>query len=147
MKTKTICISTVFPASVEVIWAKLQKLSTLQYITAPYMTFKPINNISGVWKENSSTDYNLKLFTVIPFGVHTIKVIQFDKTTLSVYTNETSKFIPVWNHRIVLKKLDNGFTLYTDIVEIKAGWKTIFIYLWGNLFYRHRQRKWLNLLK
>ena len=43
--------------------------------------------------------------------------------------------------------LDSSHTKYTDKVEILAGWKTPFIWLWANAFYAHRQRKWITLLK
>ena len=33
----------------------------------------------------------------------------------------------------------------TDEVEIQAGWKTVFIWLWARAFYTHRQRKWIKL--
>jgi len=42
---------------------------------------------------------------------------------------------------------DETHTQYTDRVEIHAGWKTVFIWLWANAFYAHRQRKWIRLLK
>jgi hypothetical protein len=31
--------------------------------------------------------------------------------------------------------LDGSHTKYTDRVEIRAGWKTPFIWLWANAFY------------
>jgi len=74
-------------------------------------------------------------------------MIKFDKSTCSIYTNEHNKSVPVWNHGIILEKDCDGHTRYTDVVEIYAGWKTDFVYWWSILFYRHRQRKWLNLLK
>ena len=40
-----------------------------------------------------------------------------------------------------------GMIQYTDRVEIQAGWKTLFIWLWANMFYTHRQRKWIRLLQ
>ena len=55
--------------------------------------------------------------------------------------------MPVWNHDIQLIEKDEAHTLYTDRVEIHAGWKTVFIWLWANAFYAHRQRKWIRLLK
>lgn len=35
----------------------------------------------------------------------------------------------LWNHEIKLIELDGSHTEYTDRVEIKAGWKTLFIWL------------------
>ena len=92
--------SSVFPASRDVVFEKLQKLETLQYIAKPYATFEPVG------------------------------------------ADE-----PVWNHDITMIPLDGNHTKYTDQVEIRAGWKTAFIWLWANAFYVHRQRKWIRLLK
>ncbi|MCK5223235.1 hypothetical protein KAR04_00570 [Candidatus Calescamantes bacterium] len=60
---------------------------------------------------------------------------------------ETGKIAKVWNHTIIIEKDTDGNARYTDIVEIKAGVVTFFVYLFAQLFYRHRQRKWKNLLK
>lgn len=54
---------------------------------------------------------------------------------------------PVWNHDITLIPLDGSHTEYTDRVEIRAGWKTPFIWLWAEAFYAHRQRKWIKMLE
>lgn len=36
---------------------------------------------------------------------------------------------------------DGNGTKYTDIVDIDAGWKTVFVYLWAVCFYSHRQKE------
>ncbi len=59
-----------------------------------------------------------------------------------ILTNETNTYVPVWNHEIILEKLDENTTKYTDIVEIEAGWKTVFVCVGAKCFYGHRQRKW-----
>jgi TrmH family RNA methyltransferase len=40
-----------------------------------------------------------------------------------------------------------SFPQYTDIVDIHAGRKTLFIRLWAGVFYRRRQRRWMELLR
>lgn len=143
----TVKKSSVFPAAKDEIFRRLQKLKTLQYIAHPYATFKSVDDTEELtWQEDSAFAFHFKLFTLIPFGVHTIKVIQFD-IEKGIYTQEGNKHIPVWNHKIILEKIDENTTKYTDIVEIQAGWKTLFVYLWANSFYAHRQRKWKRLLK
>ena len=128
-------------------WEKLQRLTTLQYIAMPFASFLPIEKASDfIWEENKTFQFYFKLFCLIPFGIHTIQVTKFQKNTYEIYTNETNTNVPVWNHKIILKKIDNDRTEYTDEVEIYAGWKTPFVCLWANLFYTHRQRKWLKLL-
>ena len=146
MKAKIIDISSVFPATIDEIWDKLQSLKTLQFIAAPYVTFEPYDKNILKWQEGVTTDYHLKLFGLFSFGKHSIEIIQFDKNAGLIYTNEKNNVVPLWNHKILLQKIELESTLYTDEVEISAGWKTFFVYCWGVLFYRHRQKKWLRLL-
>ena len=145
MKRKTIRRTTILPAGVEEIWDKLQQLSTLQYIAKPYATFRPLEEMT-VWQAGEVSHFSLKLFGFLPMGVHRIQVVEFDKARLTIYTNESNKFVPVWNHRILLEQLEDGACLYRDEVEIGAGILTPVVALWAGRFYRHRQRKWIRLL-
>ncbi|MBR5340596.1 MAG: hypothetical protein IK151_01575 [Erysipelotrichaceae bacterium] len=141
---KTLCKTSIFPASRDIVFAKLQQLETLQYIAAPYETFTPTDPDNLIWTVGSTTSYRFRLFGFIPFGTHTIHIERFDKDM--VKSKEGNEHVPVWNHTIYLKENENG-TEYTDKVEIDAGWKTPFIYLWAKAFYAHRQRKWIKILK
>ena len=87
----------------------------------------------------------MRLFGFIPFGTHTIRILRFDPEKIS--SREGNEHVPVWNHDILLVSVDECHTEYTDRVEIRAGWKTLFIWLWSKAFYAHRQRKWIRLLK
>lgn len=143
----TVKKTSVFPASKKIVFDKLQKLKTLQYIAYPYATFTPTDVIDEfIWEEGSSFSFQFKLFGVISLGIHTINVVRFNQDK-GIHTNEGNKFVPVWNHEIILEKLDELHTKYTDIVNIETGWKTVVVYLWAKAFYSHRQKKWLKLLK
>ena len=137
--------TTVFPASKEIVFSRLQQLETLQYIARPYAAFEPVGEVSNVWTVGSSSSYRFRLFGFIPFGTHTIRIIRFDPEGVS--SREGNEHVPMWNHDINLEAADSNHTKYTDRVEIKAGWKTFFVWLWANAFYAHRQRKWITLLK
>lgn len=137
--------TTVFPASRETIFEKLQKLETLQYIARPFATFEPVGAASSVWEAGSESSYRFRLFGFIPYGIHTIRIVRFDPDRIS--SREGNEHVPVWNHDIRLVSLDDDHTKYTDRVEIRAGWKTVFVWLWANLFYAHRQKKWIRLLE
>ncbi len=137
--------SSVFSASREAVFEKLQKLETLQYIAKPYASFEPVGAKEPVWKAGSTSAYRFRLFGLIPFGTHTIHIIRFDPEGVS--SHEGNGHVPVWNHDITMIPLDACHTEYTDQVEIRAGWKTAFVWLWANAFYAHRQRKWIRLLK
>jgi len=144
---KIVRVSSLFPASADVIWEKLSRIETLRYIAAPYASFILEEKADMIWREGETAHFHLKLFGFLSLGTHTIRVIKFDKSTYSIYTNEHNKSVPVWNHKIILEKDCCGHTRYTDEVEIYAGWKTDFVYWWSVLFYKHRQKKWVNLLK
>lgn len=137
--------TSVFPAGRDAVFQKLQQLETLQYIAGPYAAFEPVSDAVHIWKVGSTSSYRFRLFGVIPYGTHTIHIVRFDPDGVS--SREGNEHVPVWNHDIVLEPVDADHTRYTDRVEIQAGWKTVFVWLWANAFYAHRQRKWIKLLQ
>jgi hypothetical protein len=147
MTAKTIRVTSVFPASVDVVWDKLQRLDTLQYIARPYAAFRPLDGAATAWRDGCVSRFALRLFGVIPLGVHTINVVAFSREALTVQTRESNKRVPVWNHKILIEPLGGNETAYTDEVELFAGFATPIVYAWSAMFYRHRQRRWRKLLK
>ena len=136
--------TSLFPAPRQEVFSRLQRVETLQYIAAPYATFTPVDGQkSAAWQIGSTTSYRFKLFGFIPFGTHVIRIERFDMDVIQ--SREHNEHVQVWDHRITLLER-NGQTEYTDEVEIKAGWKTVFIWLWAQAFYAHRQRRWIRLL-
>lgn len=137
--------TSVFPAGRQLVFLKLQKLETLQAIAAPYATFEPVGDAAPVWTAGMTASYRFRLFGRIPFGTHTIHIVRLCEDGIS--SREGNRHVPVWNHEIRLVPLDEKRTEYTDTVEIHAGWKTVFVWLWACAFYAHRQRKWIRMLK
>ena len=137
--------TSVFPAGRDAVFQKLQKLETLQYIAWPFATFEPVGNAVPTWTVGGTFSYRFRLFGVIPFGTHTIHIVRFDPE--SIRSREANEHVPVWNHDIIMEPVDANHTEYTDRVEIRAGWKTAFIWVWANAFYAHRQRRWIRLLR
>lgn len=146
MKTKVVYVKNTFPSDIDSVFKLLTDVKTLQYIASPYASFKIIGEDKElVWSEGRTFSFLFKMFCFIPYGTHTIKVINFNKD--EIYTNESNTHVPIWNHRIKLIDNGNGTTDYSDEVEIGADWKIFIVWLWANCFYRHRQRKWLKLIK
>lgn len=137
--------SSLFPAPRVTVFRKLQQLETLQLIAKPFATFEPVEETVSTWEVGSTSAYRFRLFGLIPYGTHTIHILRFDPDGVS--SREGNEHVPVWNHDITLKAVDGKHTRYTDRVEIQAGWKTVFIWLWANAFYAHRQRRWIKLLR
>lgn len=141
----TIKKTVAFPVKKSKVFELLQRFDTLAYIAKPYATFESVDGQTElVWEVGKSFSFDFKMFGFIPLGVHVINVKEFNPD--NTYTNEGNLFCPVWNHRIILKETADGKTEYTDEVEIGAGWKTPFVYLWAKAFYSHRQKKWIKLL-
>lgn len=132
----------------ELLWKEITKPSSLQYVAAPILYFFPEGgtNLTGNWELNK--EYNLKLYFLkfIPFGSHRIIVKKIDILTNEITSNESGLLAKVWNHTIKFNLINSDQIEYTDIIEIKAGLLTVFIWMFSHFFYRHRQRKWKRLL-
>jgi len=143
---KTVKKTSIFPATKKEIFKRLLELKTLQYIAYPYATFTPVDGTNDMsWVVGSTSSFKFRLFSFIPFGTHKIHVIRFGFND-GIFTHEGNEHVPIWNHEIILEELPENKCRYTDKVNIEAGWKTIFIWLWANCFYAHRQRKWIKML-
>ena len=88
--------SSVFPASRETVFEKLQQLETLRYIAKPYATFEPIGEAVSTWTVGSTSAYRFRLFGAIPYGTHKIHILRFDPDGVS--SHEGNERVPVWNH-------------------------------------------------
>ena len=145
MRETLIEITSIFPAPAGNVWRLLGKIQTLQAVARPYAYFTPLEDC-GSWHEGGVYNMKLRLFSMIPMGGHTIRVIRWDEAGYSILTHEGNRFVPLWNHEISLVPLGD-VCRYTDRVTIGAGWRTPFVRLWSLAFYRHRQRKWRKILK
>jgi len=135
----------VLPADRDTVLRLLQRLDTLQYIARPFAAFEPVGAAPAQWRPGGAGAYRLRLFGFLPLGTHTITIERFGPDGVS--SREGNAFVPVWNHEIRLVPRGAERTEYTDSVELHAGWKTPFVWLWAEAFYAHRQRRWRRLLR
>lgn len=136
-------ISTTFNTTPEVFWKEIQNPSSLQFISLPILYFIPKKGTSldGNWETSKDYNLNLFLFKFIPLGFHQITLRKISKETNEISSSESGFLAKTWNHTIRFKPVNSYQISYTDIVEIKAGFLTIFIWLFAHFFYHHRQRK------
>ena len=88
------------------------------------------------------------LFGFIPIGWQVIG-IELPATPLGrhmVRDNGYGPLIRRWDHWIEIEPEGRG-TRYTDTVHIDAGLLTPLITAFATIFYRHRQRRWRELVK
>ncbi|MBD3197817.1 MAG: hypothetical protein GF317_22390 [Candidatus Lokiarchaeota archaeon] len=145
--------STKYDCKPELMFKEILDPSNFQEITEPLLSFIPLDNTEGYptkWEENDELHVNLILFGVISLGKHSIKVVNIGKYHNGLYliqSQEGGEFTEIWNHDVIVERLDNDTTKYTDIIKLKAGLKTPFVWIFAKLFYWHRQRKWRKILK
>lgn len=146
--TVRVFVESVLPATAESVWAALQRTETLQRVAAPVLHFRPAEpgGLPARWSEGCEATLRLFLFGVLPLGRHTIRIAMVDQVRGEIHTRETGLMTPVWNHTIRIAPLGAQATRYSDEVEIRAGLRTPLVWLFARFFYRHRQRRWRELL-
>jgi hypothetical protein len=143
-----ITINTILNNSIDKIWNKLVDIETLIYICKPMATFKIVSNEQYMkWELNREYIFKLFIFGFIPFGYHKIVLEIIDEENKIIKSKEHNTIVKIWNHTIIIRKIEENTIEYIDEVEIYAGIFTLFIALWGTIFYKHRQKKWRKIVK
>ena len=142
-------ISTTLNCTDDELWEKVMQPATWKFISNPLLRIEASDELTldDEWKTNKPYRFRIYLFRVIPLGNHTIKLIEIDKSNNLIRSRETGTMAKTWNHIISFETIDDEYVRYTDEIDIKSGILTIPIWLFANIFYRHRQRRWKKLLK
>jgi hypothetical protein len=117
--------------------------ANLLSISRPLIVFRgdlPAQWLPGCYR------VTMHLFGLIPLGWQDIG-ISFPPVDAGVFRlrdNGHSALISRWDHDI-LARGDNDSTLYSDTIEIDAGWLTPLVWLFALVFFAHRQRRWRRL--
>jgi hypothetical protein len=94
------------------------------------------------WLEGATIHFKGYLFGIIPLGMHTIFLERIDPAAREIQSRESEPLVRRWDHLIRVRASGDGQTLYSDEILIDAGWLTIFVWLFAQWFYHHRQRRW-----
>mgnify|MGYP006961701803 FL=1 len=141
-------ISTIIHTNENQMWEALQKLSSLVYVTSPFLVFKSLDGgeLPDKWELEKEYAFYISAFHIMPLGKHYIVVKIIDAEKKEILSNEHGTLTKEWNHQILIKRIDENTIRYTDAIEIKAGELTLFVWLFAHIFYRHRQRRWKKLI-
>ena len=145
-------LSTPIDLPAEAVWAEVQTVPLLMHIAWPLVRFVPVGKEPlDAFKTGGRYLMKLRLFGFLPFGT------QWIVTSLHEPENGTwprrlrddghSAMIRKWDHWITVAPNPDGGTDYRDEVEISAGMLTPFVWIFAQLFYRHRQRRWRRLAR
>lgn len=138
-----------FPASPERVWELAIMLETLQFIARPLLSFKPLDPLpGGVFRAGTCCRFSLRFLGFFPLGIHRILILSCDKREGLIRSFEHGSLTRQWNHTIRMQPAQDGKTLYWDILEIEGVYGiTWLITAFAWIFYKHRQRRWLRLLR
>jgi hypothetical protein len=119
----------------------------LRYIARPLIRFVPEHELPAEIPDKGTFRVQMYLFGVIPLGWQAI-VVSFPEHAggFCLRDNGYSPLISRWDHVITIEPAA-GATLYRDRVAIEAGLLTPVIWLFAQVFYRHRQRRWRELVR
>jgi hypothetical protein len=144
VKGKKLTIYSELNIDINTAWNEVQKSSLLKFVCKGKVTFKPVGSeFPEYWKENMTIKTKMLIYGLIPFGgIHSLKFAEVEPEKFSALTNEKNSIVKIWNHRIIMGKIDENRIKYTDEIELNAGILTNFVSKWAESLYLHRQKRW-----
>jgi hypothetical protein len=148
MKAMRVKVSTSLPCSPDLVWAEVLKPSLLQHVAFPFAVFRfpDAGAFPERWEDGGTYYCKPFVFGLLPVGVHRLFFERIDAGQREIQIREADTLVKRWDHLIKVEKLpgsaSSGATLYTDDIEIDAGWLTPIVWCWSSVFYRYRQMRW-----
>ena len=143
----------VLDAPIDVVWGLVLLPSTLDFVAKPLIKFIPTNAYPPAWVTGK---YPVKLYLLglVAIGSQVI-VIEFPESPGAKRVMRDNgygeggslKVVRRWDHFIELSAIDDMHTRYCDIVEVKAGIVTPFVWAFASVFYAWRQFRWRRLIR
>lgn len=140
-------VSTHLDASPRRVWSTVKTKELLFYVISPMGKFSPLDGeMRGQWEPGVSYVGRSYMFSVIPVGTRTIVIETIDETQMHIQSREHGEIgLTKWDHLISVAT-EGGGSRYSDTIEIDAGVLTLVYWCYASMFYRHRQRKWRQLV-
>jgi hypothetical protein len=137
-------LESVLPCSADAAWEEVQKTALLAEIAWPLITFGPAGGdaLPERWPNGGTVLVRSCMFGVIPLGTRTLTIEPVAPGAREIQTREHDPLIRRWDHYIRIDEAGHGRCRYLDRVDIDAGALTLPVWLFSQLFFRHRQRRW-----
>lgn len=142
-------ITTTLPCTAAELWRHIADTRSLVHVCRPVLGFVRADGreLSGPWEVGLPYELKLRFLMVVPMGRHVIRLETVDPGRNLIISRENGLLARVWNHTITFEEVSPGRLRYTDEIEIRAGLLTPAIWLFAQLFYRHRQRRWKQVVR
>lgn len=128
-------------------WNLVKQSKTLVYVCKGLLGFDGSDLFPRQWREGDTINTRLKLFGMIPAWKHSLRFILISDESMVIFTEEKGGVVQRWNHEIKFEVNSKSSCFYTDTVEINAGIFSPFIWIFANILYRYRQRRWKYLIQ
>ena len=142
-------VSSFLPIPPALAWEQVQSPQLLQHLAAPLLTFHPRDGKFPQKWEPGEYRAGLRLYGLLPVGEQVIGIeYPADGAPTGGYVlrdNGRGGLVTRWDHLMLIAP-EQGGTRYTDRVEIEAGKVTGLAAAFARHFYRHRQRRWKQLI-
>ena len=132
------------PCDADLAWSAVQTSALLREVAAPVVVFRPApdEHFPERWAVGPPVRFRFSLFGILPMGTQTVRMERIDPQAREIQSRESGPLVRRWDHLIRVQPAPGDSCLYSDEVEIEAGWLTPLVWLFAALFYRHRQRRW-----
>jgi hypothetical protein len=140
-------VSTRLPIPADVAWDTVQRVDTLRYVTRGLLGFRMDGAVPERLFQGDTYRLRLLFFGVLPAWRHEIHVVSVDQSAHEIRTEERGGPVRTWRHRIAVDGEGWGATRYLDEIEVAAGPLTALVWLYAQVFYRYRQRRWRRLAR
>ncbi len=144
-----VVLTTRLAAPPDRVWDEVQTPRLLENVAAPLVQFRAVNppHFPATWSDETY-EVRMMLFGWLPFGRQLIRISRSASGTARLLRDDGSgQLATVWDHTIRVEPSRGGETEYTDLVEVRAGILTPFVWAFAQVFYRHRQRRWRALVR
>jgi hypothetical protein len=140
------------PCTPQRCFAEVQTPRLLLHVASPLVRFIPVEpkSLPERWEERQYL-VKVRLFGFLPFGQQWVNISGCDRSNevgqfyVELRDNGRGSLISRWDHLITIRASEGGCS-YTDRVEVRAGALTPCVWLFAWFFYRHRQRRWQQLV-
>jgi hypothetical protein len=144
VNARQLTVSSEIPMDLDSAWENVKTPVLLEFVAKGMIRFKALESeLPKQWELGQTYGVKMRVFGFIPFGgIHYLWIEKVDEENYKIATQEWDKQAKVWNHKIVLRDLDNGKIYYEDSITIYGGAMTGFITSFAKRFYIHRQKRW-----
>jgi hypothetical protein len=142
---RTVRIRAVYLGDADAIFASALRFSEMTNAMAGLATYQGLP-ASDTAAQGETIRVSVTFWRVLKMPPHTMHIETLDQERRVIQSREYSEGINRWDHRLKIQSFC-GSVVWTDTVEIEAGWRTPFVAHFAAWMYsrRHRHRSALKV--